>query len=561
MSPKHDSDDESRRISMSAIYRQLDDHLAADEEPYDVRAGLERLVDWMGEEAPSEQATELLPEEVVFTGQSGTAWRYWTDQPLGTPGGFGGVYAAQGPAGESMAVKVVQKARPSGQLDNRLLRREVEIGRRVAESGSDLLLPVVDVAETDEALVMVMARADGALANVALPMDDSAVTSVLMDIASGLQQLHSIGIIHRDLKPANILMHAGRWKLADFGIARDQEIGTQNPTFVGWGSPPYMAPELWANKSPTVKTDLYALGCVAFQLLSGAPPYTGDNVAVREGHLSRSIPGVSGGNVTLRNLIMRLLAKDPGERPQDARAVLERLQRAVMPRSPVQEAIARGLGSHAVERSREAAKRAAIEAAREVRNQHIAQARADLLEIASDALEELQQVEPDAVLQSTNIGSSGRQTYSATAFTVTLVTQDARLRIEIWDPETYELVPEDTLVLACAAIITNRRWDTELNAANLVYEQVGDRLRWQVYRFSAGMVPPNRYEFGPYGRTHGLSYTHFFSRQERYFMIHPALHIWQKAVVGLTPETFLDLFREAVDLRPPDSRTGIWPRG
>lgn len=137
-----------------------------------------------------------------------------------------------------MAVKVVQKVRPSGQLDDRLLRREVGIGRRVAESGGDLLLPVLDVAETDEALVMVMARADGALADVALPLDELAVTAVLMDIVSGLQQLHSIGIIHRDLKPANVLQHAGRWKLADFGIARDQEIGTQNPTFVGWGSPP-----------------------------------------------------------------------------------------------------------------------------------------------------------------------------------------------------------------------------------------------------------------------------------------------------------------------------------
>ena len=59
---------------------------------------------------------------------------------------------------------------------------------------------------------------------------------------------------------------------------------------------------------------------------------------------------------------------------------------------------------------------------------------------------------------------------------MTLVTQDARLRIDIWDPATYQLAQDDTLVLACAAIITNRRYDTELNAANVVYEQVGDRF-------------------------------------------------------------------------------------
>ena len=154
-----------------------------------------------------------MAKEVTFTGQSGTEWRYWTDQQLGTPGGFGGVYDAQGRAGEPMAVKVVQKRRPSGTLDDRLLRREVEIGRRVADGGGDMLLPVVDVAETDEALLLVMARADGALAEAALPLDEPTTVSVLIDIAYGLQQLHSIGIIHRDLKPANVLSHGGRWKL------------------------------------------------------------------------------------------------------------------------------------------------------------------------------------------------------------------------------------------------------------------------------------------------------------------------------------------------------------
>jgi hypothetical protein len=167
---------------------------------------------------------------------------------------------------------------------------------------------------------------------------------------------------------------------------------------------------------------------------------------------------------------------------------------------------------------------------------------------------------PDARLESTT-GPPARNGCSAAAASVTLFTQDARLRIDIWDRETYRIDPEDTLVLACAAIITNRRYDTELNAANLVYERVGDRLSWQLYRFSAGLASPSRYEFGLYGRTHGLSYPHFFGNQGRYFMIHPAMHVWQKTVEGLTPETLLGLFREAVELRPPDSRPGIWPHG
>ena len=214
-----------------------------------------------------------MPSEVTFTGDSGASWRYWTDQPLGIPGGFGGVYAAEGADGTPMAVKVVRKQRPSGVLDDRLLRREIEVGKRVVDSGSEMLLPVIDAADADDALLLVMTRADGALAAASTPMDEAEVAPVLVDIATGLQDLHAIGIIHRDLKPANVLRHTGRWKLADFGIARDQEIGTQDPTFVGWGSLPYMAPELWELKSPTIKTDLYALGCLGFELLAAAPDF------------------------------------------------------------------------------------------------------------------------------------------------------------------------------------------------------------------------------------------------------------------------------------------------
>lgn len=498
-----------------------------------------------------------MAKDVEFTGQSGETWRYWTDQPLGTPGGFGGVYAAEAADGKPMAVKVIEKVRPSGVLDDRLLRREVEIGRRVADAGGNLLLPVIDVAEMDDKLLLVMARADGALADLTLPIDDAAAIAVMTDIAAGLQELHAIGIIHRDLKPANVLSHGGRWKLADFGIARDEEIGTQNPTFVGWGSPPYMAPELWEARRPTVKTDLYALGCVGFELVGAKPPYTGDNAALRDAHLSQAVPDVPTANVALRNLIARLLAKDPGKRPQDARAVLERLQRAAVPRSPVQEAIARGIGVHAAERSQEASRRAAQEAAQEARRQQIAQAQADLDEILVDALEDLQQIEPDATLQTPRRADRG--IYAAGSSSITLSTADARLRIDTWEQGAYGAIPGDTMILACAVVITNRRYDTELHAANLVYEQIGDRLGWRVYRFRSGMVPPGKYPYGPYGRTHGLSHSDFFGQWGRYFMIHPAMHVWQKAVVQLTAQTLLDLFREAVDLRPPDPRTGIWP--
>jgi hypothetical protein len=71
------------------------------------------------------------------------------------------------------------------------------------------------------------------------------------------------------------------------------------------------------------------------------------------------------------------------------------------------------------------------------------------------------------------------------------------------------------------------------------------------------MTTPDKYPYGPYGRTHGLSHEDFFGKWGRYFMVNPAMHVWQKSVVQLTAETLLDVFREAVDLRPPDPRTGM----
>ena len=217
--------------------------------------------------------------EVSFTGQSGAKWKYWTDQPLGPPGGFGTVYAAEAEDGTPMAVKEVQKR---AGLDERLLRREIDIGQRVAESGSDMVLPVLDSADTGTALLLVMAKADEALTTIPIPLGEAQVISVMTDVTAGLQQLHSIGIIHRDLKPANVLHHGGYWKPADLGSRVTRKSAPRTPPGSGqvhgltW-------PLRYGNQSPTVKTDLYALGCLGFELLAGTPPFTGDAAAIRAG--------------------------------------------------------------------------------------------------------------------------------------------------------------------------------------------------------------------------------------------------------------------------------------
>jgi serine/threonine-protein kinase len=92
-----------------------------------------------------------------------------------------------------------------------------------------------------------------------------------------------------------VLRVGERVVLSDFGIARDAEVGTQDPTFKGWGSVRYMAPEVLRGESPTVKSDLYALGVIAFEVLTGACPFVGSQDEIRRAHLDDAPPPLPGG--------------------------------------------------------------------------------------------------------------------------------------------------------------------------------------------------------------------------------------------------------------------------
>ena len=551
----------------------------------------------------------LMPDEIIFTGQSGTSYRYWISQPLGRPGGFGSVYSGERRDGMPVAVKIVDKQDRRGMLDHRLLRSEIEIGRRVAKSRSDMLLPVIDAAETSDALLLVMLRAERTMGDVPFPMSEPDVVTAITDIATGLRDLHAIGVIHRDLKPTNILRHKGRWKLADFGIARDQDIGTQDPTFLGAGSHPYMAPEIWGLRSPTVKTDLYALGCVAFELVASHPPYPGDRDVARESHRNRPLPDVPTNNGTLKNLITRLMAKNPGDRPQDARAVLDRLSRVALPRNTAQEALAHSIACYAQDRGRADAQRSTRADAVEALSQNAAQGRAELGEIFSDALDELQAVEPSASLSVSQ--DANDDVGERLSVICDLSTTDASLRVYLknggfWRiPESYDIIAFGCIFITNRYFDENRRevgstwqvtgvrepqgnltrradldwgsWSgsdrlTGLNAANLVYESVGTRFGWQIYRFRWPDNDVNYDAQGPKWHTHGLDHDNFpwkeckkvrskslarrlMSRRNAPYEF-PSIgekYSQSMSVMPLTVATALGLFREALDLRLPKS--------
>ena len=147
-------------------------------------------------------------------------------------------------------------------------------------------------------------------------------------IASALQHAHNHGIIHRDLKPSNVFLTSdGKCKLGDFGIARDLHAGNLTDAGLTVGTYAYMPPELVkGERAITGLVDLYSLGCMLFELLTGRTPYVGDNFAqIFEQHLKSKPPSPSEFGAQcprgMENLIDQLLAKDPEQRPFNARTV------------------------------------------------------------------------------------------------------------------------------------------------------------------------------------------------------------------------------------------------
>ena len=153
-----------------------------------------------------------------------------------------------------------------------------------------------------------------------------------LQIAKALEHAHNAGIVHRDLKPGNLLIAKdGTLKLSDFGIARDTQATALTQAGKTVGTMNYMAPEQISGKHAiSRKTDIYALGCVLFQMLTGEVPFQGDNQAeVLFKHLDEEPPSVRDYEATvpiwLTKLIDEMLSKDPEDRPYDALAVQVKL--------------------------------------------------------------------------------------------------------------------------------------------------------------------------------------------------------------------------------------------
>ena len=158
---------------------------------------------------------------------------------------------------------------------------------------------------------------------------------IAQQVVLGLAHAHSRGIIHRDLKPGNIwLTEDGTPKIGDFGLAVSLDRSRLTMEGMMVGTVAYMAPEQALGRAPDARSDLYSLGCVTYEMVTGRPPFLGDDpVAIISQHINTAPVAPSWHNPevprALEALIMRSLAKDPDERPESAASIPEAFQAIV----------------------------------------------------------------------------------------------------------------------------------------------------------------------------------------------------------------------------------------
>jgi len=278
--------------------------------------------------------------------------QYHLEEKIGE-GGMGVVYRARhAMLRRPTAVKLLPSDR-AGESAVARFEKEVQLTSQLTHPNT---IAIYDYGRTPEGVFYyAMEYVDGfdleCLVQLTGPLPASRVVHVLAQACDALDEAHSMGLIHRDIKPANILLcERGRSsdvvKVVDFGLVKELEAGdssssTENAVV---GTPLYLAPEaILEPASIDARSDLYSLGCVAYYLLTGSPPFPGTNtLAVFAGHLQQDAePPSTRAPVprALEELVMRCLAKSPNERPPTS-AALARLLRA-LPIEPWSEEHAR----------------------------------------------------------------------------------------------------------------------------------------------------------------------------------------------------------------------------
>lgn len=265
-------------------------------------------------------AAPIIPVAVGILPGRVLAGRYEILAKLGH-GGMGAVFRAHDrELGEDVALKVIlpERIRDAGVLDR--FRREVKLARKIAHPN---VCRVFDVGEEGTTRFLTMEFIEGKSLRELIakgPLDPARALSILQQIIQGMVAVHAQGIVHRDLKPDNVMVReGGQAVVADFGLARTPTGDVAESNFVG--TPAYMSPEQLRGEALDGRSDIFALGIVAYELMTGRLPFTGESIAaiatatLRDSPASFEVPGLAeSAQRGIKAAIFRALEKRPADR-------------------------------------------------------------------------------------------------------------------------------------------------------------------------------------------------------------------------------------------------------
>ncbi|MCQ4167688.1 serine/threonine-protein kinase, partial [Tahibacter harae] len=220
-----------------------------------------------------------------------------------------------------IAIKLMRRSHDAASDDARQFEKRFLLeGRTMAKLPHRNIVAVYDIVSTEDVAYIAMEYLEGGTLSERMQdgLSLADAVSVVVQIAGALDFAHSQGIVHRDLKPANIMFRdAATPVLTDFGIARQQDQAATRLTQTGMlvGTPNYMSPEQISGNDIDGRSDLYSLGVMFYELLSGRTPFNGDTpIAVMMAHLTQAPPPLDAEFAHFQPVLDRMLAKSRDER-------------------------------------------------------------------------------------------------------------------------------------------------------------------------------------------------------------------------------------------------------
>jgi serine/threonine protein kinase len=258
---------------------------------------------------------------------------YRLEESLGE-GGMGLVFRAlRSDDGREVALKVLKLDLAGDLVFQHRFRQEA---RAAAEVHDPHLVPIIEAAEADGRHYLAVDYVPGGSLGDTMAESKTLglkeLVRVITEVASGLDALHAAGIVHRDIKPQNILFAGdGRAMLTDFGLAKGPAYTVLTKPGQVMGTLDYLAPELIRGEPATPLTDVYALGCMAFECVTGKAPFADKGLfEVGLAHLEEAPPDPADDRPEISPAfaaaLLSALEKDPAQRPASAGAFADRLR-------------------------------------------------------------------------------------------------------------------------------------------------------------------------------------------------------------------------------------------